>query len=333
MSRVRPIYDPLRYGYAVGRVRVLETKLLKRSYFERLLDASDFAEQRRILSETVYGGSLEGAITANDVEHALDAGLSALYQDFLETANLPVGIVSYFRTLHDYENLRGRFKAEALGIPAAEFIGPLGSVPAEVFAGPSAGLPRSLAAIEAKLREALTGEDGSIVVGEIDAVVDRQLQAELLSIAQGSGSGFLAELARLGIDIRNARAFIRARIRDLPAASAARWFAPGGSVAPAEYAALYKLPLADAGNRLTALGVFRGLDPEALIDPARFDVAMDSVVTRRLHVARMVAIGPEPVLAYVLAREAEARAVRTLLVGKLAGVSTDVLRSRLRDVA
>lgn len=326
------IYDSLRYGYAVGRVRVLETKLLKRSYFERLLDAQDFEEQRRVLSETLYGGMLEGASTAEDVERALDAGLVALYQDFLESANLPRDIVRYFRTLHDYENFRGRLKAEALGIAAADLIGPLGSVPAELFAGPVSGLPRPIAAIEAALRAEVTSDDGVIASEDIDPVVDRAMQAELLEIALDSGSRFLVEMCRLGVDIRNARAFVRGRVRDLAIADIARWIAPGGTIAPSEFIAWHRLPLAEAGQRLASTHAFRGIDPQIIVDPSAFDIVMDAAITRRLRVARMIAVGPEPVLAYVLAREAETRSVRTLLVGKLAGVSTDVLRGRLREV-
>jgi V/A-type H+-transporting ATPase subunit C len=47
----------------------------------------------------------------------------------------------------------------------------------------------------------------------------------------------------------------------------------------------------------------------------------------------MVAIGPEPVIGYVYARRAEVTTLRMLLIGKLAGVSTDLLRTRLKDVA
>jgi V/A-type H+-transporting ATPase subunit C len=93
LRKVRPIADPKRYGFAVGRVRVLETRLLGRSTFERLLDAHSFREQLRILSETPYGVYLEGVTTAEGVEAALDGSLRDLYNDFLEQANLPEDIV------------------------------------------------------------------------------------------------------------------------------------------------------------------------------------------------------------------------------------------------
>jgi V/A-type H+-transporting ATPase subunit C len=47
---------------------------------------------------------------------------------------------------------------------------------------------------------------------------------------------------------------------------------------------------------------------------------------------RVVPFGPEPVIAYVMAREAEVVAVRTLLIGRLAGLDRDALRRRLRDL-
>lgn len=331
---IHPIRDPLRYGYAVGRVRVLESRMLGRSHFERLLDASDFAAQQRILSETVYGAVLEGAQTCEDVERALDVWLAELYDDFLETANLPEEIVNYFRVMYDYENIRGRLKAEVYGIPVADLVGPLGSISAEEFTAPTSELPPDLAKAESRLRELLLAEDGeTLSADDIDCRVDDALQAELLRIADESSSRFLLLLARQTVDTGNVRAFVRARRSEAPHSEVARWFTPGGTIAPAELAALYRLPLAEAAERIALFPAFRGIDAEAIVDAQRFDTAMEGVAARRLHNARMVAIGPEPVLAYVMIRQAEVRAVRTLLIGKLSGVDTELLRTRIRDVA
>ena len=65
------IRDDVRYGYAVGRVRVLEGRLLQRPTFERLLDAPDLREQKRILAETHVGRYLESVESAEDVERGL----------------------------------------------------------------------------------------------------------------------------------------------------------------------------------------------------------------------------------------------------------------------
>jgi vacuolar-type H+-ATPase subunit C/Vma6 len=178
VRRLRPIRDPLQFGFAVGRVRVLETRLLKRSTYERLLDAPTFVEQRRILSETPYGSYLETVETAEDVERALDGAQLDVYRDFLKTANLPGPIVEYFTTLHDFENIRGMLKAEALGIESAELLNDLGSVAAERFA--SGALPPAIDRRVRTIRAAVTGEDGSLLVDLVDAMVDAAMFAALL---------------------------------------------------------------------------------------------------------------------------------------------------------
>ncbi len=89
---------------------------------------------------------------------------------------------------------------------------------------------------------------------------------------------------------------------------------------PAELAAL----LAD-------LPGLRSVAATDLADPARLDVVSDNVVARYLRIARAVPVGAEPVIAYVLAREAEVVALRVVLIGKLSGLDADALRARLRE--
>ena len=43
------------YGFAVGRIRVLETRLLDRGRLERMAEAADLAEALAQLGETEYG--------------------------------------------------------------------------------------------------------------------------------------------------------------------------------------------------------------------------------------------------------------------------------------
>ncbi|MDZ4063450.1 MAG: V-type ATPase subunit [Coriobacteriia bacterium] len=331
MAHTRVIADPIRYGFAVGRVRVLETRLLSRSHFERLLDAPSFAEQKRVLSETVYGGYLESATTADDVERAVDRALADVYEDFLESANLPASMVRFFRTQHDFENLRGMLKAEAVGIPADELLNDLGSIPAEDFL--SGSLPQWLVKVERRVRSAIERDDETLPVDLVDPAVDAEMYVEMCEVAGESTSDHIREIAQLGADLANIKAFLRTRSRNMPVAEAERFFVPCGHVPIARFIALYRLPLVDAAAQLAALPALRVADPAALLDPGRVDVLVDVALARRLRGALMVAIGPEPVIGYVYARRAEASTLRMLLIGKLSGVNTDVLRARLRDVA
>lgn len=330
MKYTPSISDSLRYGFAVGRVRVLETKLLKRSHFERLLAAADFDEQRRILSETAYGGYLENATDVEDVETALNKVLRDLQVDFLGSANLPEPVVEFFRVSRDYDELRGLLKAEAYDIPASELLSGAGSVCVDDLS--CNRLPSALAEAYARLRSRASNEDGDLQADMIDSAVDQELYSQIAELADASRSDFIREIGRIMVDVANTKVFARTRLAELSASDASRHLLSGGSIPRERFIALYRLPAEEAAGRLATLSPLRGVDPEALLDPGRFDVLADMVISRHLARARMVAVGPEPVVAYILMRRAEVTVLRTLLAGKLAGVCRDVLRTRLRDV-
>jgi V/A-type H+-transporting ATPase subunit C len=321
------VTESIRYGFAVGRVRVLEGRMLPSATYERLLDAPGFSEQMRVLSDTPYGAFLEGANVAEDVERAFEDALNELY-GFLVTANLPEPVICFFRVPYDYANLKARLKADLLGQTTDGLLVNLGTVPAERFSGPVTMLPKRLR----ELYERLAGDDAAVTEEDISAELDRALFAELIRHAHASGSRFLAGLAALEVDLANVRTLLRARVRQRKAAETRSLLIDGGGLAPDRMMSRYSLPVSEMAAALTVMpGPFKGLSADDLADLAHYDVLADNLRVRYLRRARMTAAGPEPVIGYVMARQAEVMMVRTLLVGMLAGVPADVLRRRLRE--
>ncbi|TDB37742.1 MAG: hypothetical protein D9V44_06690 [Actinobacteria bacterium] len=324
----KTVYDAVYYGFAVGKVRVLETRIFGGGTYERLVDAPSFAEQKRILSDTVYGRYLENAENADEVEAGLETALDDFYR-FLAEANLPEPVVRFFRVRYDYANLRAVLKARALGAPLEGMIVGLGIVPVAAFEGPAERLPAYLA----KVAAALVDEDGRIAgVEAIDATVEQAAFADLVETARSSKSRALRDLARLMVDVANARAAIRARRRSRPASDLAEGLLKGGTLRIRDVEKIYALPFAEFVDALASMPTLRGVDADALADPSALDVVLDNMISQFLRRARAVQFGPEPVIAYVMAREAEVTAVRTLLIGRLAGLDRDALRSRLREL-
>jgi len=163
--------DALRYGFAVGKVRVLETRMLDRAAFERLLDAPTLAEQRRVLSETVYGRYIEHAQTAEDLERGLDEALDGFY-GYLDEAALPHEVVSFFRVRYDFANLKATIKARLFDAPLEDMIVVHGTLPAESFAGALDELPEPYGALASDLADVDEPE-------EIDVRVDAAMYQEL----------------------------------------------------------------------------------------------------------------------------------------------------------
>lgn len=321
------IGDDVRYGYAVGRVRVLEGRLLSRATFERLLDAPDLREQKRILAETHVGRYIEGTETAAEVEQALNASLADLYAEFLEHADLPPAVVTFFQVPYDYANLRAAVKARVLGIGAGE-LSPLGSLPAEAFVGDGAELPEVI-------RNLLTMFDDTEeppALDDIEALVDRAMFGALAAAAKASKVRFLRELAVLRIDLANARLLIRARAKALrPVDVRARLIAGGSKRLAALADDLVGISAADLAEAILRTGALGRAHEADLVDIERFDMMADSLLAERMLAARRAPGGAEPVLAYVLGREAEVMLLRTAVVGRLAGLDRESVRTRLRE--
>lgn len=325
---LRATRDTIRYGFASGKARVLETRVFGRSTFERLLDAPTFTDQKRVLSETPYGRYLEGVETSEAVERAMLEALDGFYR-FLSEADLPEPVVRFFRVRHDFAAMRAAWKARVLGLAYEPQPYSLGTVDETAFAAAFAEWPEPFASIVADA--AGTGEDEPPGASAVDAAVDRALFAEMARCAKDSHSEFLRGLTARLADIANARALVRSRVAGHTAREAETGLVPGGGTAPAVMMEMYARAPAELAERLALLPSLRGVTPAELSDPSRFDVVTDDLVVRYLRQARAVPVGPEPVIAYVLAREAEVASVRTMLMGRLAGLPTELLRERLRE--
>lgn len=339
--------DALRYGYAVGKVGVLRARVLDRTAYERVLDARSFDEQKRLLSETMYGRYLERATTAEQVEAALDTALDDSYA-FLDDAALPEDVVRFFRLRYDFANVKAAAKARLFGVPARELLVGHGTIPREAFEGDLSELPEPFGPLSAALPTGAspTGEGAAeveagqvaaeAIEGEtlaLDTAVDRAMFAELAQTARRARSQFLLDLAQAAIDIANVRTLVRGRRLGFDHNAIETLLIDGGKVAVERLQPLAELAVEELPAALERIPELRRVATPAVIDPARIDVALDAITTAAMRGAVLGKVGPEPVISYVLLREAEVAALRVLLLGKLAGIGNETLRARLRAVA
>ena len=326
MSRGRTVTQAIRYGFGVGRVRVLEGRLLTNATLERLLSAGSLDEQKRVLADTAYASRLEDVTTATEVETALTDDLEDLLRS-VETWNLPFEVTRFFRRPYDWANLRGRLKAEALGMTLEGLLVTHGTLPLEYFSGPVEMLPPEFRAADAAAR------DGDVIDRDlVDPVVDRAMHADRAAVAESSGCDFLVEIAALEADLANAKTLVRAKSLAWSAADLARSVVPGGTVSEAEMTGLYALPEHEMMERLSVKPSFRDASAGEMTEVERLDVYVDNLRMHHIRKTRLVATGVEPIIGYIAARQSELSIVGMLLVGKTAGLTAEALRRRLRDL-
>ena len=322
--------DDAGYAAACGRVRALEKHLLGPERLEELLEARDLPSLLLTLVRfDVLARDVEDL--PSNWERALD--LSCARADRLLLEIDPHPLVSRILVLRaDLVNLRSLLRSRALAIP---YPGPWHprslyarpALEAMVRAGDYTAWPAPLAE-----RLAAVVEPDPARLAAINDALDAAWLGALRAAAHDSGSRFFVDWIGHAADLGN----IRARLR--LAANPGAWpqppvLLPGGHLGEGFFSTAGSAGTLSAALARTVYApvVARAGDGSGGVSPVLFERAADDFLTRLLRPARYLALGPEPLWAWHLAREIDAKNVRTLVLGALAGSAPDRLRALLRQ--
>ena len=165
-----------------------------------------------------------------------------------------------------------------------------------------------------------------------ELLLDRACYEEMSALANETGSTFLKDYVALQIDAINLRTLVRAQRMGCEDEILAAAMLPGGRMFPTQLkgargdhltALTHGTPLSAAGELAAKL-----LDGGGSL--TKFERACDDALMTFLQRARRTPFGPEVVVGYLGAKEAEFTAVRTILSGKIAGLNAEDIRARLR---
>ncbi len=335
------------FAFAVGRVRVLETRLLDSGKFERMLEARDADEVMRILGETEYAQALAAIKNQNDYEAVLDYERHRVFALVRSMLAPEREIAELYFLRYDLHNLKVLLKAEMTGA------NPEGLADEGVF-----GPQRLQAMISRTGVRANAAGTGTVAVGtDLEKAPDylaqwieqgRQAMASgdpqaVDLVLDGAFYRFAAETARQGkwgilerywlglIDLTNAISTARCRRMATGSDFLGTALLEGGLIPAQEFVAFYDQSAESFAHFLELHGygkLFAG--KEALTSPAALENAASNYLRQLLADAgQSFMIGPEPIFAYLLAKENEIRKIRIIIVGKLNGIPREILRERL----
>lgn len=314
------------YLFLASRVRALERKLLTAPRIEQLLTAGDVAACSQLLSELGYEPIHDEA----SLQVSLKQQREAVFSDIARFMPEPE-LLDVFRLKYDYHNIKtllkdrsgGRLLMDAGCISAADMERQYAE------SGNWQFLPKEMADAAKEAADVLA-ETGN--PQRSDFILDRAYFAQLRSLAQESRCAYLQEYICAMIDAANLRSLVRTeRLRTDPGFLRQVLF-DGGSVS-------VDTIVAHAGNGPAALyraTPFRAA-AEAGEEAAKggsltaFERACDNAVLLAAGKARSIPFGVEVVLGYLAAKEAEWTAVRIIMSGRMAGMTADAIRERLRD--
>jgi len=334
-----------------------------------MIDAEGPEELARILSETEY--SLSRDLGPTQYEEIIDGELTRVHSLIEGVSPDPV-LTGVFRARHDFHNMKAHLKARLArrdrGVVVGEGSGVtrLGRLdPARLAAIADALVtgshdvqaepdleqeqererlsPRRLAddlegaVAEAARRGVLAYETNGRDPQYVDLVLDRESFEYFYHVARSRRADFLMGLVQTMADLTNILICMRLRLIGKPADFARDALLPRGSLDTEELLAVYSEP-DDAFWSFFKRTRYDRLVEEALAawrgrgSLTAFERVVQAGLAREAAVGGMVDMGYEPVLAYLMAREAEADVLRRIFVGKTNRLPAEVIRERLCGV-
>ncbi len=321
--------------YSTARIRVLEKGLVDYNGLMRIIDAESDKEIAEILSE--FGIR---AFTDEGSDHILtETTLSQLLKtayDEVEELNNDDPAVLPWRYPYDCTNVKAAIKCALLGIPSQSLLVELGTVPSDkileaVNARNFDCLPPNM---KVAAEEAYSALSKTRDPQTIDLLLDRACFADMLQVAEKSGSSMIVDWIKVRIDLTNLLTAMRLLRMNHVAAAALeeRAFLAGGHMSD----------IAWIRARQEGLGAIRAL----LATQARYELAIqalasnallteletiaDGILIALVSEVKYLSFGTEVSAAFLLTAETVVKNLRIILSGKHAGLDSETIRKRVR---
>lgn len=366
MQKIQSFKDDSRYAYAVGRIRVLETRLLDSTVIQRMLEADSPQAALDALANTEYETPLSKIESESDFEVALRGEMERIYA-LADKLTQDKELTDIFRIKWDFHNLKVLLKQKYL-----QSITDIQKHPTDV----SDILVQSGLEDLDELKEAVMSEDGKSrrrlpqylqeaiaeVESEFEVEIDPQLidivldkHTQVLNYQRASKySRFLQNYFLISIDLHNIKSLLRVKILCQSPRSRLSQRGAGGDFlrkvlldngrctrkevhpTPELFLNQFEESIPNfAGSikqtdyyELVAAGIQSWTENHSL---GVLEKLADNYLLNYLKQAKYAILGVEPLLSYLLAKEHEIKLIRIIMIGKLNGLPSASIRERLRE--
>ena len=321
------------YLYISSLLRAREPRMLSRDKAERMLDAPNFEDAAKMLTDSGYEDMSQ--MSVKQIETALSDRRAAVFHE-LETLIPNTAALDLFRLKYDYHNAKVLVKSEAMHRNDASLLSSAGRVASETVQkrfqeDRLRDLPGELGSAAEEARNLLARSANPQLS---DFLLDKAYFREMNALADELDSDFARGYVALLADSTNLRSAVRILRMGKDIGYLQEALVSGGSVSEE------RLTQGISGEGLasvfagTALTKAAQLGTEAVSGGTltAFELACDNAVADYLSNAKLCSFGEESVIAYLAGTENELTAVRMILTGRLAGVPSDTIRERLRDL-
>lgn len=330
--------DRMDFTHAVARLRVMEKRLLDKNKVERLLDASGAEEVLRILQETVYSEGINNIESTYEYEKVLKEELVNLYDSLYKISPVK-DVIDIMSMRYDYHNIKVLIKAKALNKDLSNILIPIGTIKVDtlkncIVTGDLKPLGKDVADaiknIETKFEET---KDPQV----IDVLLDKYMFNSMLLKAKEMNIDYITRYVLESIDITNIKTMLRVKKQNKDGRFLESVLIPNGTINTRIYLEGLNDSLEGFIAKISRTAYSKVLSSileeyAASGNISSLDALYDNYIMSNVRDAKRVNFGPEPIIAYIIAKETEIKIIRIIMVGKINGVSTEIIRERLRDL-
>jgi len=330
------------YTYAVSRLKAMANRLLDNNSIIRLWESETFSSAMKLLSETHYAQWLSEMKNENDFESLISSELNYVVSE-TRSISPDKRIPILFQLPFDFHNIKVLVKDKITRTGnqgrRIDLLTSLGNVSVEdlILAVESEDYRLLPFGLHAVLPESLSIWEQSHDVLMVEKRLDAALFELMKSIAERIEIEGVKKWVRAKIDAENIRNVLRLVRFGLEIGKIPSFLHEGGFISKEKLLLLVNEPLegwgrlvgfADAAMALSGITDFS--DTEKSL--TELEKALDDYVTGVLGPYRYDAFAPENILAFLWAKDIEAKNLRIILVGKANDVDKDVIRGLLRNV-
>lgn len=326
------------YAYSTARIRAIENKLITPQRLDRLLDAETTEDAVKMLVELGYGyGSADVSHNVVNVfEKLLSDEIKKTYALLENILPMPA-VITLFMRRNDYLNAKTILKAGFLGREDPGLLADSGNVDPKRLTRMI--VDRDLLDLPEVFRKAVLecvdtyGRTSD--PQEIDLILDRAMYENMAQDAEETNDPYIADLVGMLHDIANIRIFIRAKFLNKSRDFLSKALLSGSKFPKKAYVDLSdkELDLFFEAIRFTSLTDLAARLKESIktgADISGVEKILDDYFMEYVRKSKYVAMGVEPVIAYLFYKEAEIRNVRLILTGKINKIKQETIRERLR---
>jgi len=315
------------YGYAVGVIRALESRLLSIPQYERMVDSVTAEEAYLVLNDTDFAMRVNDFPQVHNFEKVLENSLLDTKEHLLKITpnNYVLDIIWKWYDFHNFKVLLKTFLRDEKWESVENLLSPFASIKIEdmkAFILDELELPEFITA----KKEVLDNFNKYQSVRFIDFILDKFLYKSLLQWSKKIKEKLLTKFLHQKINISNLQMFLRTtetpEIRN-------ESFIKGSDISQEEMEELFlNFDLEEVISKIFSGDSFLIKEFTENKSYSIFEKISNDALTRFIHESRYIPTGPVPIFGYWWARQNAALIIRGILVGKLSNIDSELIRKR-----